>query len=292
VLQQFQELKLVAGDIKDKKEQLILFIHAANLTSGLKCTGILEDDPESDYVLPPNWNQHQEGVYSLKYSNPKNKEAIYFKFIAEEWLVDVNAVRSTKTGRIYSSSFKEIKELNESSLEKILTTYKKEILDPINDKEPKTEEKTESNDNRRDPLRVYPDENPFWRSRNVPAPRGNPFGDYGISDLNPVPLDPFGEIPTGQGNLLGPNNPIFSQGPQPGFGGGMGIIQPGPGQPGVRFDPYGPNGVDPFEGERPRLPGNQNPNPFGGGPGPNPFGGGGRFGGGGFGGGGGRGFWG
>src|SRR4051812_34671343 len=98
VFSQYQELKLIAGDVGDKTQQLILFIHGVNLSSGLKCTGIYEDDPESDYILPQNWNLHQEGIYSLRYFNPKNKESLYFKFVVEDWLVDVNVVRSTKTG--------------------------------------------------------------------------------------------------------------------------------------------------------------------------------------------------
>jgi len=116
----------------------------------------------------------------------------------------------------------------------------------------------------------------------IPNHLENPFGDYGSSDLRPIPIDPFGTMPEGQGNLLGPNNPIFTRGPN--YGTGMGL---GGQKPGIKFDPYGPDDIDPFAGERgfkkggPGGPGNNNP-----------FGGPGGFGGSGLGGGGMGGFWG
>ena len=59
----------------------ILYVHAMNLCRGLKCNGLLEDDPEDDKIIPSNWNTSVSGVYSLRYKNSNNTQ-IYFKFIA------------------------------------------------------------------------------------------------------------------------------------------------------------------------------------------------------------------
>jgi len=202
--------------------------------------------------------------------------------------LDVNAVRSTKTGRIYSSSFdlRTIKNFEDTTLlDKLLKQYQKDIANPISDQEKMIEEPGPCPTRERNMTEPpQPDLPPWLRPRYQEPSRTNPFGDYGSSDLRPVPLDPFSQSPGSQGNLLGPGNPIFNIGPQP--GGGLGITGS---KPPIRFDPYGPDGILPFEGD-------PNPNKRLGGPDMDkgPFGGGG-FGGTGFGGksgGGFGGFWG
>ena len=290
IFEEYTELLFLAGENITPLQNLILYLHAANLASGLKCTGKNEDDPESDYVIPLDWNKSEDDVYSIRYKNPKNNETIYFKFIEEKNLLDVNAVRFSKTGRIYSNSISmnDIKKFDKESLEKIRMKYQKDILDGIFDVALKKDDRKQVFEPiRREPKPEYPDNpNPFWRPPQNPLAIGprSPFGDYGSSDLRPVPNDPFGEKPTGQGNLFGPNNPFFIYGPH---SGGMGLTKP----PGARFDPYGPDDITPFKDEKPKRP----PGGNGFGPGSNSsgsgFGGlGGGFGGGGFGGGGG--FWG
>jgi len=279
VITQYKELLFCEGEPKEKHLQLILLIHSVNLVAGFKCTGLNEDDPESDYVLPPSWKIHQDGVYSFRYLNPKNKETIYFKMVHEDPILDVNAVRSTKTGKIYSISYNlRTQQLDDTAIESLVKKYKSDMIDDLNDE--KQKQLADESSRGRSPLEVDP--NPFWwiRPRNDnPQPSGNPFGDDGSSDLRPVPIDPFSTMPERQGNILGPGGPVSTGGPT--YGRGMGL---GGQKPGIRFDPYGPDDIDPFAGEKGFKKG---------GPGNNdPFGGPGGFGGSGLGGGGMGGFWG
>ena len=254
--EQYKQLLFSVGDNITPFQKLILYLHASNLASGLKCTGKNEDDPESDFFIPPNWNKSEDDVYSMRYKNLKNNETIYFKFIQEENQLIANAVKSLKTGHIYSASFNinDIKEFDKDSLDKIRMKYKKNILNEIISEAPKKEDIKQTPEQifRGSQTNVPNIPNPLWRpSQNPPnISPVNPFGDYGSSDLRPVPgdlrpvpIDPFGEMPTGKGNLLGPNNPVFIYGPQ---SGGMGLIKP----PGARFDPYGPDDITPFPDEK------------------------------------------
>ena len=71
---------------------MILLIHSTNISSGLICTGIFEDDINGTYEIPPGWNKSIAGVYSLRYSN-KNDIPIYFKLIdANKYSLSINCL--------------------------------------------------------------------------------------------------------------------------------------------------------------------------------------------------------
>lgn len=234
------------------EHKAIMLIHALNIANGLKCNGLLEDDLVEDCIIPTNWQQHKENIYSFRYINTKNsKETLYFKIIHEPQadLLYINVVSSANPDSIISDEIKEISKLKPTEKNeitaKIIKNYQKNVLDPLLQPKKPTAERSNL---------LIKQENPqdfFWsRPRNNdPTPSYVPnFGDFGSSDLRPIPL---GGINSG-GSLLGPNNPIFSNNPNNNnnpFG------NPGPN---IRFDPFGPgniNGSFPtFDGGLPRNP--------------------------------------
>jgi hypothetical protein len=260
-------------EVKDKKLQLILAVHAANLVNDLKCTGLLEDDPESDFVLPSDWKKDVEGVFSFRYQDTTGT-IYFFKFVTEGSTIDVNAISSKAKDQLFSFEIKldDFPNLDAKEIDTLAEKYKKELLAKLVPKIKESEEQKQSSFKGRGG--IYPDEDPNLYGRPVfTNPTQNPFGDYGKSDLWPNIGGPY-DTKSG-GNLVGPTNKIF---------------QGGPDQPKIRFDPFGPGSYDPDPDPDIFMP--QNPmkkGPFGGGPfgGGNkgPFGGGGGFGGG-FGGGG------
>jgi len=261
--QRFQELLFLENNPTDPKLQLILLAHAMNLTNGLVCNGLLEDDPENQAILPANWKNDVEGVFSFRYIEPTTKETFFFKFVTEEDNVDVNAVSVKANDKLFSFELKakDYPKLDSDTIKKIHQKYKTEFLDKF-----LPEKKEESYGGGGYPIYTKPD---FTIPRGDPRTEPNPLGDYGRKDIDPFSAGPFG------GNLVGPNSNIFQQG---------GIQQ----QPKIRFDPFGPGKVDPTDpdpdsGFFPFDPFNKKP---GFGPKRDPFGGGGGFGGGGFGGGG------
>lgn len=245
-----QEIAFLANE-ETNEHKAIMLIHALNLSHGLKCNGLMEDDLIEDCIIPTNWQKHKENIYSFRYINSKNtKETFYFKIIHEPQadLIYINVVSSMNQDNIVSDEIKEISkvkttEKTEQTLT-IMKNYKKNIIDPLLQAKKTPAEK---------PNLLIKQENPqdfFWNRprNNDPTPSYVPnFGDFGSSDLRPIPL---GGINSG-GNLLGPNNPIFSNNPNNNpFG------NPGPN---IRFDPFGPSGningsFPTFDGGLPRNP--------------------------------------
>jgi len=282
----FQELLFLNQDIQDPKLQFILLIHAANLFNDLKCTGLLEDDPEGDYIIPPNWQKDAEGIYSFRYFDPQAKDTVYFKFVTEDSLIDINAVTASKNDKIISLDYKltDYEKFDPETINKIYKRYRNDFLPKILPHLKPTEESSKKDESRTRGI-IIEDRPMFVIPRGDPRIPVDPFGDYGRSDLYPNTNPLVGGDHSG-GNLLGPRNPIFGQNPHNEV------------NPRIRYDPTGPDDIDPtnvdpdhafpsvpFQKKDPR-------NPFGGGPfGRGPFGGGGGgfgggFGGGGFGGGG------
>jgi hypothetical protein len=267
----YKELLFLDSGATNPKLQFILLIHAINLSNDLKCTGLAEDDPESDFVLPPDWKKDSDGVYSFRYYDSKSRDTIYFKFVTEDTLVDINAVTASKNDKIHSLEFKlsDFSQIDSENISKIQKKYRNEFLVKVLPHlKPSEEAKTETTHTH---ILREEDRGFFWTMpRNEHPERTNNFGDYGKSDLFPVSNNPI-DINSG-GNLLGPRNPIF-QGGQPVAGY----------RPKIRYDPTGPNDIDPSSPDPdiffPPLPFQNKKDPKG------PFGGGG-FGGGGFGGGG------
>lgn len=273
VEQSFKELVALAQNLTDPKLQFILLIHASNLSEGLKCTGILEDDSEGDYILPPNWNKDSEGVYSFRYHDAKAKDTLYFKLVTEDTLIDVNAVTASKNDKIVSLNFNisDYTQLDTPNISEIYKRYRNEFLVNILPYLKRTEEPAKREPERRFIIEDAPRDF-FWNAPRNNFPGQNPLNDYGRNDLYPVPQNPFG-INSG-GNLLGPRNPLW-QGGQP---------IPGNNPGGIRFDPVGPGNIDPTNPDPdiflPQGPLRNDPrNPFGGrgpfgGPGAGGFGGG------------------
>lgn len=237
-----QELLLLAGDPKEHHLQAILLFHAYTSHQELICTGCLEDDMVDTYELPPNWNKDIDGVYSLRYQtkDKTNPETIYIKFVIEGDVLDINAIGSSNPGLMHSSTFK-LKEIKESTYEKALQQFKDEIIS-------KLLSKLKNEDNTR---KMQTEERKEPDVLLIPILRNEPnnttgFGDYGKSDLRPLPLDPLGlggpvggmGMGVGGGSLFGPSNPIFTgetrQNPEV-----RGIM------PGVRVYPTGPGILDP-----------------------------------------------
>lgn len=218
--------------------KLIILFHSMNLCSNCVCTGLLEDDPFENYIIPPNWDKHIDNIYSFRYSNTNNKqENLYFKIIHEPLadMMFINVVSSNKPDIIISDEVLNISKYtsfdNKELICKLIKTYQVKILAEIFKKQEKPIEKNNKNE--------IPRPNDFFwnRPRNVEQPPFMPtFGDYGSSDLRPLPL---GGINSG-GSILGPNNPIFSgypnqnNNPNP-------LNNPGPN---IRFDPFGPDGIN------------------------------------------------
>jgi len=280
----FNELLFICPDTKDPKLQFILLIHAALLTHDLRCTGRLEDDPEGDFLIPENWTQDTDDIFSFRYYDPITKDTIYVKFVCEGNLIDINAVTASKNDKIISTQFNlaDYQALDTPTIHKIYNRARNEFLVKLL---PHLKPAEEPEKKEQAPIRVPFQDDGRGLLWNIPRndQRGPNFGDYGRSDLYPVPNNPLGGINSG-GNLLGPRNPIFGNQNLPGS------------HPVIRYDPTGPDDIDPttpdpdinlppVQIKDPRHPFGRDPfgrDPFGGGP----FGGGGGgHSGGGFGGG-------
>jgi hypothetical protein len=260
VYQTFEELRFVAEQPTDTSILAILLAHSVNLNADLVCVGRLEDDPEAECLLPQNWQSPVEGVYSLKYqfkAEPNTK--VFFKFIVEENVcIDFNAVTSHDPGRIFSltqdiASLRDLTtDFNSQKYETFLSHYRPKILDHI------IGTPTQAQLNEQIPLRPVAEPDPdslFWGrpARNIqPAPipfqpsinpDNNPLR-VGGSDLRPVPLNPFGFTSGGNsGNLMGPRSDLFNGGMAIGGNASGNPANPfGPGR--IRFDPYGPDGIN------------------------------------------------
>ena len=259
VLKKLEEIEFLASP-NTLQEKVILLIHTINLSNGLVCTGTLEDDPVAEYVLPPNWSIPVDGIYSFRYENKGEKSLSYYFKIINEANVDllfVNAVSSTRQDIILSIEIPKVSSYNsKENLKSLIETYQNKIVLPLL----KPVEKA-AVENKKSSLLISPEPPSFWtrpRNNNEPSPFVPSFGDYGSSDLRPVPLG------GGGGSLLGPNNPIFAGRQDPNYNnpynpnnnpfGGL----PGIPMPGARFDPFGPGGINGsfsnFEGGMPKNP--------------------------------------
>ena len=260
VLKKLEEIEFLASP-NTLQEKVILLIHTINLSNGLVCTGTLEDDPVAKYVLPPNWSIPVDGIYSFRYENKGEKSLSYYFKIINEANVDllfVNAVSSTRQDIILSIEIPKVSSYNsKENLKSLIETYQNKIVLPLL----KPVEKA-AVENKKSSLLISPEPPSFWtrpRNNNEPSPFVPSFGDYGSSDLRPVPLGGGGG-----GSLLGPNNPIFAGRQDPNYNnpynpnnnpfGGL----PGIPMPGARFDPFGPGGINGsfsnFEGGMPKNP--------------------------------------
>lgn len=69
---------------KSREEEAILMFHAMLLSSGFKCIGAHEDEPESDkeLVIPQKWaSQKSDGVYGFRYKSENKKHVLQVKIV-------------------------------------------------------------------------------------------------------------------------------------------------------------------------------------------------------------------
>jgi len=266
IFKKFEEIQFLDNP-KSIPEKLLLFLHSINLSNNLICTGLQEDDPVAEYILPPNWSIPVDNIYSFRYQSQTDKsQTFYFKIIYELQtnLFFINAVSSSKSDMIISLEISNISTytnftMNNQQIIDLFKNYQSNVISLLLKKPEKPQENTKKNETI---LRPNPTDF-FWNRprNNEPSPFMPSFGDYGSSDLRPVPL---GGIGSGSGSLLGPKNPIFlgQQNPNNNMNPLGGPI------PGVRFDPFGPDGFNGsfsgFDGGIPKNPRFGGSNGFGG----------------------------
>lgn len=112
-LQSFFERNIHLFNVVTLEKNCALLLHAINLSTGLKCDGLLENDPitegnlintlEYDNKLPDFWADTE--VISLRYEN-LSKKHIYFKYVIANDSVDINAIAEEKNDTILSTSIR------------------------------------------------------------------------------------------------------------------------------------------------------------------------------------------
>ena len=65
----------------------------------MKCIGLLENDFENENILPENWSQDIDGVFSFKYKS--DNDIIYLKLIYEGNILDINMLNKNKNDIIF-----------------------------------------------------------------------------------------------------------------------------------------------------------------------------------------------
>lgn len=218
----FQELyQNISPNASDLHESVILGIHSFNVSKGYKCTGLQEDDPQSEVILPELWNSNFH-LYSFRYSYKQNAN-LYLKLVRlTDSKMTIHAVRSDQEDKIrtFSLNLDEIRKLRDEGkalgqviIDNVIPVYLNEILNKLADEPKKTE------------LRE-----PVQRHYGIPAnpmPNSNPYGGNPYPGF--IPDNPYGPgvpliMPDPGGNMVGPQHPIFGQQPRPG----------------VRWDPVNP----------------------------------------------------
>jgi len=221
-------------------ERLVLGLHIYTVARELQCSGLREEDEETEEMVPAGWNRNKQ-VFSFRYKHASGC-SLYVKVVkVGERAITVHSLRSDAQGKIWTWKIpaEVISEVESNGattdylLSTVLSMYQQEILD----KTFPAPKPVPSN-----PLLIehHPAQSPVWAQPSMPY--GSQFyPPVGASDLYPG-------MPSLGGGLVGPQHPLFQ--------GAQGRRQPG------RLDPLGP-----FE----QVPGQRNPDHF---PPPGGFGGG------------------
>ena len=119
---------------KNIHESVVLGIHFFNISKGLQCTGLQEDNKEINETIPENWNKNSQ-LYSFRYSF---KSVIIYQKLLRASSIKLNiysACSDQKDNILYFSfDLSEILSDYPSSnfidilIEKILIPYEKEVL--------------------------------------------------------------------------------------------------------------------------------------------------------------------
>ena len=202
-------------------EAVVLGVHVFNISKGMQCTGLQDDDPESHEMLPEGWNRNRQ-LYSFRYLS--KSLTVYEKLIRiNSAKLNIHAVRSDQTDRILHFSIDlsglvtdfEGTDFTETLISSVLVPYEKEILSNL---------VGDSNIPMHDKPKEDTSKRPVTKARSIfeddSVPFGIPYTRGGFQHSNPY-ASPF----INPGDLVGPTHPIF------------GRVPPGRG---VRWDPVGP----------------------------------------------------
>lgn len=242
----FSELSFITS-AKDIQERAVLLIHATNLESGLKCTGLNEEDPVyTGGSLPKEWNQHSGDIYGFRYSLSEQgkSDVILLKILRSPTGIEINAASQNHNEQLHSAEIKldglDFANQPRETMTKIINQYKEAILKGLLPK------KESGSSYSPFPSMVSPPYGSHLRQDRGPSGPLNPFGiGVGSRDLDPFGIHPFGPMSIngpGGSSLMGPDHPFFAGDPglrRPDMGGQF------PRPPGARYDPTGPFGSFP-----------------------------------------------
>lgn len=237
----------LSSQAETSTERLVLGLHLYTVSRDFQCSGLREEDPETEDILPSGWNRNKQ-VFSFRYKQT-NQVSLYVKAVKlAQNAITVHSLRSDEQGKIVTwkipgemiSAVDTSQELVEYLMTTVLPAYQQEILD-------KTFPAPKPASRPGNPLLVeqHPPPQAPWSQPYIPLPGGF-YPQVGAPDLYPG-------MPGFSGGLVGPQHPLFQ--------GAQGRRPP------MRIDPLGP-----FD----QIPGARNPDHF---PPPGGFGG---FGNGGF----------
>lgn len=112
-IQSYFERNIHLFNVSTPEKNCVLLLHAINLSTGLKCDGLLESDPiaegslintlDYDSKLPDFWADSE--VISLRYEN-LSKKHVYFKYVIVNDSVEINAIAEEKNDTILSTSIR------------------------------------------------------------------------------------------------------------------------------------------------------------------------------------------
>ena len=214
----YESLAEVCSDLS---EAVVLGVHVFNISKGLQCTGLQDDDPSSHDMLPEGWNRNRQ-LYSFRYLS--KSLTVSEKFIRiNSTKLNIHAVRSDQPEKIlhfpidlsglvsdYAGTA-----FAEALIAAVLLPYEREVLGSLvgESSAPAVDRPKEENSRR-----------PVAKTRSVleddSVPFGLPYSRGGFQNSNPY-SSPF----MSPGDLVGPGHPIFARNP--------------PGR-GARWDPVGP----------------------------------------------------
>eukprot|EP00826_Nyctotherus_ovalis_P001269 TRINITY_DN10185_c0_g1_i1.p2 TRINITY_DN10185_c0_g1~~TRINITY_DN10185_c0_g1_i1.p2 ORF type:complete len:130 (+),score=21.86 TRINITY_DN10185_c0_g1_i1:16-405(+) len=105
-IQEYFESNIDLFTTSAAQRNCVLLLHAMNQAAGLKCDGLLENDPPNDNYnskLPDFWANSE--VISLRYKNSNGKH-VYFKYVIVNEGIEVNAVTEEQNDTILSVSIR------------------------------------------------------------------------------------------------------------------------------------------------------------------------------------------
>jgi hypothetical protein len=196
-------------------ETVVLGIHLFNISKGLECTGLQEDDEVSSDLLPHNWN-HNPQLYSFRYAF--KSISIHQKLLKlGQTKLSIHTVRSDQSSKVFQHTIETSEleaDLNSDNFIQALTTkillpYEEQIIKKLELTE--SAKKVENKQNEGKKRSSLQDDAPF----GIPHGAGGfgvPYGGGYGGPFGGVPSNPYAN-PFGVGNRVGPNHPMFANPP-------------------------------------------------------------------------------